>query len=540
MISGDGDLDPDGLTVPDRSERLAGGAEGWLRTDLLAEAVADGEIVRCEIEGTPVAVARLAEGWAAFADCCTHSACPFSQFGEIDGTTLICNCHGAEFDLTSGAVILDPAVDPLPMFDTSVRDGWVAVRRRSSARGVRNELDHSHIVIVGAGPAALAAGRALRAAGYERELTIVGSESGGPYRRPELSKQMLVSDAAPDTLALGHAEVEAAWRLGTSAASLDASKRQLMLAGGETLSYDTLILATGSAAARWPGRGASLPGVLRLRDADDALALRAELYKRPRVVILGAGVLGCEVASSARRLGLKVTLCDMAPAPMSRVGPQLGEFVAQVHVEHGVDVRVPTGISEIRGDEHVKGVTFSDGSTLDCDLIVVCIGAAPNTAWLAGSGLQLDDGVLCDETCTALGFEDVLVAGDIARWIHPLLDGHTTRVEHWDNALAQGRLAGLNALRPPASRGRCEGVPSFWSDQHGLTIECVGFPELAQHTYEVASNARGMKFLALGEMDGRLISAIGIGASKQLRAYAVQIADREPIDHPTVGLSSQP
>ena len=224
-----------------------------------------------------------------------------------------------------------------------------------------------------------------------------------------------------------------------------------MLADGDELPYDRLILATGSRARRWPGPGGELEGVHVLRSLDDAIALRAALERRPRVVVVGAGFIGCEVAQTARKQGLDVTLIDIAPTPMLPLGPQLGEWCAALHRDHGVDVRLRTGVAALHGAGRIEAVELTDGTRVGADLVVVGMGAQPNTEWLADSGLQLTPGLECDATLTAVGDPDILGAGDIVSWPHPLAGGEAIRIEHWTVAAEQGQQAGRNVLL--AARG---------------------------------------------------------------------------------------
>ena len=219
-----------------------------------------------------------------------------------------------------------------------------------------------------------------------------------------------------------------------------------MLADGDELPYDRLILATGSRARRWPGPGGELEGVHVLRSLDDAIALRAALERRPRVVVVGAGFIGCEVAQTARKQGLDVTLIDIAPTPMLPLGPQLGEWCAALHRDHGVDLRLRTGVAALHGAGRIEAVELTDGTRVAADLVVVGMGALPNTEWLADSGLQLTPGLECDATLTAVGDPDILGAGDIVSWPHPLAGGDAIRIEHWTVAAEQGQQAGRNVL----------------------------------------------------------------------------------------------
>src|SRR4051794_3152723 len=230
---------------------------------------------------------------------------------------------------------------------------------------------------------------------------MVGDEPHLPYTRPPLSKDVLAGEHEVESVHLPCDAFDAQWRLGVSAKSLDRARRRVALSDGDEIPYDRLILATGSRARRWAGAGRDLEGVHVLRNLDDGIALRAALERRPRVAIVGAGFIGCEVAQTARKQGLDVTLIDIAPTPMLPLGPELGEWCAALHRDHGVDVRLRTGVAALHGTGRIEAVELTDGTRVDADLVVVGMGAQPNTEWLADSGLPLTRGGLdCDATLT--------------------------------------------------------------------------------------------------------------------------------------------
>jgi 3-phenylpropionate/trans-cinnamate dioxygenase ferredoxin reductase component len=380
------------------------------------------------------------------------------------------------------------------------------------------------VVVVGASLAGLRAAQTLRKQGHEGELVVVGAEPEMPYTRPPLSKELLAgAQEAPDVV-LPLMKCEADWRLGVAATALDAGARRLTLAGGETLDYDALIVATGARPRPWPGDGVhELEGVHLLRDVGDALALREAFASgRPRVAIVGAGFIGCEVAATARGLGLEVTLVDIAPHPMTVLGPELGERCAALHREHGVDLRLGTGVEGFDADGgRVAAVALADGTRVEADVVVVALGALPNTEWLTGSGLQLGPGVRCDDRLAALGAEGVWAAGDAATWPHPLAGGDDIRIEHWTNAAEQGVHAAKNVLgadEPYAA------VPYFWSDQHGVKIQAVGLASRAQHVEVLEEDGDG-RFVAVGSRDGTVVFACAFGAPRRLMPYRKALAD---------------
>jgi NADPH-dependent 2,4-dienoyl-CoA reductase/sulfur reductase-like enzyme len=381
------------------------------------------------------------------------------------------------------------------------------------------------VVIVGASLAGLRAAQAARAAGFDGDLVMVGEEPHLPYTRPPLSKEVLAGEHEVERVHFPCDTLDAQWRLGVSATSLDRARRRVVLSDGDEVAYDRLILATGSRARRWPGAGGELEGVHVLRNLDDGIALRAALEQRPRVAIVGAGFIGCEVAQTARKQGLDVTLIDIAPTPMLPLGPELGEWCAALHRDHGVDLRLGTGVAALHGAARVEAVELTDGSRVAADLVVVGLGALPNTEWLAGSGLRLNPGLECGATLTAVGDPDILGAGDIVSWPHPLADGDAIRIEHWTVAAEHGQLAGRNVVLSPDERKPYDQPPYFWSDQYDVKIQSLGLPGRAGRLELLESTADGSRLVYGGERDRRLVGVIAINAARRLGSYRLALAD---------------
>jgi NADPH-dependent 2,4-dienoyl-CoA reductase/sulfur reductase-like enzyme len=396
------------------------------------------------------------------------------------------------------------------------------------------------LVIVGASLAGLRAAQAARKAGFDGELVMVGAERHPPYTRPPLSKELLAGEHTVDRVHLPCDELGAEWRLGAPAARLDRARRTVVLSDGDEVTYDRLILATGSRPRRWPGAGADLDGVHVLRDLDDALALRAAFDQRPRVVIVGAGFIGCEVALTARKENLEVTLIDVAPTPMLPLGPELGGWCAELHRDHGVDVRLGTGVAGLIGDGRVEAVELAGGERVPADIVVVGLGALPNTEWLAGSGLTVDPGLQCDGTLTAIGDPDILGAGDIVAWPHPLAEGEAIRIEHWTVAAEQGQLAGRNVLVAPEERKPYVAPPYFWSDQYDKKIQSLGLPGRADAIELLEATPDRSRLVYGGERDGRLVGIIAINAARRLGSYRMTLEDPPGLDELRTRLADDP
>jgi NADPH-dependent 2,4-dienoyl-CoA reductase/sulfur reductase-like enzyme len=381
------------------------------------------------------------------------------------------------------------------------------------------------VVIVGASLAGLRAAQAVRTAGFDGDLVIIGDEPHLPYTRPPLSKELLAGEHTIDRVRLPCETLDAEWRLNVAAASLDRRRKRVLLSDGEEVAYDRLIVATGSRARRWPGAGAELDGVHVLRNLEDALALRAAFDHRPRVVIVGAGFIGCEVAQTARKAGLDVTLIDIAATPMLPLGPELGQWCAELHRDHGVDLRLETGVVGLVGRGRVEAVQLTGGARCAADVVVVGLGALPNTEWLDSSGLQLDPGLACDATLTAVGDPDILGAGDIVSWPHPLAGAQAIRIEHWTVAAEQGQLAGRNVLKSPGERTPYDAPPYFWSDQYDVKIQSIGLPGRAARVELLEASPDRSRLLYAGERDGHLVGVIAINAARRLGSYRQALAD---------------
>ncbi|PJK22118.1 NAD(P)/FAD-dependent oxidoreductase [Mycolicibacterium goodii] len=380
------------------------------------------------------------------------------------------------------------------------------------------------IVIVGGGLAATRTAEQLRRSEYAGPITIVSDEDHLPYDRPPLSKEVLRAENDDVTLkpAEFYEENNITLRLGSGARSVDTAAQTVTLADGSELAYDELVIATGLVPKRI-GSFPDLQGIRVLRTYDESMALREEAAKASRAVVIGAGFIGCEVAASLRKLGVDVVLVEPQPTPLASVlGEKIGALVTRLHEAEGVDVRCGVGVSEVRGTQNVETVVLADGTELEADLVIVGIGSRPSVDWLEGSGIKVDNGVVCDEVGRA-SVPHVWAIGDVASWRDHV--GGQVRVEHWSNVADQARAMVPALLGQESSP--VVSVPYFWSDQYDVKIQCLGEPESDDVVHLVEDDGR--KFLAYYERDGALVGVVGGGMPGKVMKTRAKIASGAPI-----------
>lgn len=389
------------------------------------------------------------------------------------------------------------------------------------------------VLVVGAGLGGLRTAEALRAAGYHGEIVVVGDEPWAPYNRPPLSKEALAEGIAHDRLAFAPRATVAdvVWRHGERAVAADLRSATVTLDGGENVEYDALVAATGVSARRLSVPGpppTAVAGRHVVRTLDDAVALRAALVPGARVVVLGAGFIGCEVTATAVALGCRVTCVALDPYPLLRpLGPMLAAELQRRHESHGVVFHLGVGVDELLGDERVTGARLSDGTVLDADVVVEALGSRCNVDWLDGNGLDLSDGVHADPALRPLRdgtpLDGIAVVGDLARFPNLRFDERAFRVEHWNIPTETGRRAGAVLAAHLAGSGYDDAVaagftpmPAFWSDQYDIRLQSFGMPGLA--------DGGGVRLLE-GELGGECVvgyhrgdDLMGVVALGMLRA----------------------
>ena len=392
------------------------------------------------------------------------------------------------------------------------------------------------IVIVGASLAGLRAAETLRDRGFDGALTLVGDEPHRPYDRPPLSKQVLQGTWEPEQTFFrrkdGYDALGLDMRLGVRATSADLGARRVTLDDGTCAAYDRLIIATGARVRTIPGI-APRPGLLTLRNLDDALVLREALARATRVAVVGAGFIGLEVAASCRARGLDVTAIESLPVPLAPIlGPMLGDMVAATHRDHGVDLRTGVTVSDVYGESRVEGLALSDGSRVDADVVVVGIGVVPNTEWLDGSGLLLDNGIVCNGSCEAA--PGVYAAGDVARVANQWY-GESPRIEHWSNAVEQAVHAAENVLAGPGTGTPFSSVPYFWSDQYDRKIQFIGRARPHDEVLIVDGSLADRRLTALFRHGDRLVACLAVNQPKALIKYRKLLAGHASWDAALLG-----
>jgi 3-phenylpropionate/trans-cinnamate dioxygenase ferredoxin reductase subunit len=387
----------------------------------------------------------------------------------------------------------------------------------------------SSIVIVGASLAGAKAAETLREEGYEGRLVVVGDEPERPYERPPLSKDYLRGEAGLEAVYVHGAgfydERAIELRTGTRVAAIDTAERAVTLADGERLTWDRLLLAVGAEPRRLPLPGADLDGVMYLRSLADSERLRAVLETGGRLVVVGAGWIGSEVAASARQLGMEVTVLERLAVPLENVlGPTVGRLYADLHRENGVELLTGVELERLEGAGRIERVRLADGRTIDCSAVLVGIGAAPRTALAERAGLAVDDGILVDASLRT-SVPDVYAAGDVANAMHPFY-GRRVRVEHWANALNQGPAAARNML---GREEPYERIPYFFSDQYEVGMEYTG---LARGSDQVVlrGDPAARELIAFWIADGRVAAGMSVNVWDVTESIQDLIRSRAPAD----------
>ena len=405
-----------------------------------------------------------------------------------------------------------------------------------------NASDQRAFVIVGASLAGAKAAETLREEGFTGKVVLIGEEAVRPYERPPLSKDYLRGESVRESAFVHdggfYDEHDIELRLSTRVQALDPPTKEVVLDSGERLPFDAALLTTGAAPRRLSLPGGDLKGVEYLRSMADCDRLHKSIKAANRMVVIGAGWIGCEVAASARQMGTDVAMVEVANVPLERVlGPELGAFYRDVHADHGVELHLGVGTSELLGATKVEEVVLADGNVLAADLVVVGVGVTPRTELADSAGLKLDNGVITDEWLTTSS-PNVYAAGDIANAWHPILQ-RRIRLEHWSSALNQGPAAARNMLgiKTPYER-----IPYFFSDQYDVGMEYSGLA-VEWDNVVFRGDPATREFIAFWLKEGRLAAGMNVNVWDVADPIAKLVASRQPLDparlrDPDVELSS--
>jgi len=439
-------------------------------------ALADGATLLGHANGEAVLLVRRGAEVFAVGATCTHYGGPLDQ-GLVEGDSVRCPWHHACFSLRTGEPLRAPALNPIPCWRTEQRDGKVYVREalQAAERPASSAVAEApgSVVIVGGGAAGNAAAETLRREHYSGRITMLSADDSVPYDRPNLSKNYLAGNAPEEWIPLRsmefYRENDIDLRLNAAVARIDTGLKHVQLADGSRHTFDALLLATGADPVQLDVAGAKLPHVMTLRTLSDCRAIVARVLAAQRVVVVGAGFIGLEVAASLRARDVEVHLVAPDKVPMERVlGPQLGSYLRELHEKHGVEFHLGTSVATI--DE--RTVTLKNGEKIDAELVLVGIGVRPSLALAQQAGLATDRGVLVDAMLQT-SVAGIYAAGDIARW-PDALSGNRIRVEHWVVAERQGQTAARNIL---GRRERFAAVPFFWTEQYDFMLAYVGHAE---------------------------------------------------------------
>lgn len=387
------------------------------------------------------------------------------------------------------------------------------------------------IVIVGAGQAGGWAAQTLRKEGFTGKVVLIGDEPHVPYERPPLSKAVLSGEALAESTHLLKPEafekLGLDWRPNVRVIAIERSARQLRLSNGEAIGYDKLILSNGGRARTMSIPGADLPGLFTLRSMDDARALGEVLLPGKRIVVIGGGWIGLEVASTARKKGVEVTVVEAMPRLCERTVPaEISEYLLRLHAAHGTRVVLGTGVSRVRrGADGMLVVSLADGQELACDSVVVGIGLVPNDELAREAGLECHGGIVVDARCRTSD-PAILAAGDVAVW-HCEWACRRMRLESWQNAQEQGIAAARSALGLDVDY---QPLPWFWSDQYGVNLQIYGIPDPSNRLVARGDPQSDSFVLFYLDGDGTVRAALGPNAARDLRFARRLIESRRPID----------
>jgi NADPH-dependent 2,4-dienoyl-CoA reductase/sulfur reductase-like enzyme/nitrite reductase/ring-hydroxylating ferredoxin subunit len=492
----------------------------------------DGGMVRLELEGKPVVVARVGGQYYAFGAKCTHYGGPLDK-GVLKGHTVMCPWHHACFDIRSGERLEPPAYNDLPRYPIRLEDGQIIVTlphaNQTQPQGQAEPGDARTFLIIGGGAAGNAAAEELRRAGFRGQIVIISAVPEVPVDRPNLSKDYLDGHAKPEWIPLRDKDWYAArdiqMHLDTAVSAINPAAHTVTLDNGSTLHYDKLLLATGATPRKLNVPGMDLQAVFTLRTLADADAIIQAAQSGKQAVVVGASFIGMEVAAAlASGRGIQVTVVGMEAAPFDRIlGERVGRVFQTEHEANGVQFRLNTQVKRLIGENnHASAVELQSGETLPADFVVVGVGVIPVTEFLKNSGLKLHDkdGSVLVDSRLQTSHPDIFAAGDIARWD----DGSETgaRIEHWRVAQQQGMVAARNLLGAQENINRH--VSFFWTNQWKFGLRYVGHaPKWDEIIYRGAPEEKD--FIAFYVLGGTLRAAAGYSRDREMDAIEFILRD---------------
>jgi apoptosis-inducing factor 3 len=500
-----------------------------------AAELADGALHEAEIDGQKILLTQTSDGLRAVGGTCPHAGAPLIQ-GVRFKDRILCPWHKAAFCLRTGDLLEPPAVDPLPSYPVRVHLGRVLVGQPTEASAEPERVSGTRrFVIVGAGAAGASAAQTLRERGFDGEIVMLDDENRVPYDRTVLSKYVLSGESGGEKTPLqtqAFYETHAIARRTATVTNIDTQARQLACADGSVLRYDAVLLATGGAPSLPNIPGAHLRNVFLLRSLADAQTILAQAERSRKVVVLGTGFIGMEVAASLRERGLDVTVVGKESAPfIKQLGAEVGGAFVGLHERKGVAFRLGRGVSALRGDQAVQSVILDDGEELPADLVVIGFGVHPSTNFAEGLRRAEDGGIIVDACLRAA--PDVYAAGDIARF--PLRGkDDPIRVEHWRVALQHGRIAAVNML---GDSKPYDAVPVFWTIQYLKRLDYIGHADTWDETI-IHGDLEKPDFLVYYVKNGRVAAAAAFDRDKDAAALIELLQLRD--DWTAAALGAQP
>jgi apoptosis-inducing factor 3 len=469
--------------------------------------IAAGQMLLGHVNQDAVLLARQGDEFFAIGATCSHYSGPLAE-GLMAGDTVRCPWHHARFSLRTGEAIGAPAFNALPCWRVEKSDDKVFVRERTAtadrsepSKPAQATAKPDRIVIVGGGAAGFAAAEMLRREGFGGSLTLVSADDEPPYDRPNCSKDYLAGSAPEDWMPLKPAEFYKEYsidlQLGSEVTAIDSGPRQVALANGRKIAFDKLLLATGAEPVRLQLPGADQPHVHVLRSLSDARAIIANATAARHAVVIGASFIGLEVAAALRTRNLDVHVVAPERRPLERIlGPEFGDFIRELHEEHGVVFHLEDTVTSIEG----TNAKLKSGATLPADVVVVGVGVRPRLQLAERAGVKIDRGVAVNEYLET-SIPDIYAAGDIARWPDPHT-GENVRIEHWVVAERQGQAVARNML---GQEQRFSEVPFFWSQHYDVPINHVGHAE-KWDSVDVDGNIKSRDCLVRYRQNGKVLA----------------------------------